>query len=163
MTDDSKENEDNRERYQYPQLTITLSLHCWVIRGDWKEKLYQHCYQAIQKKKKPSECRTVFLQKEQRAVLTALWGGGPCKRALCGYYPSNPLSPGEAWLLAGSRCHQGILPGRPVSLWSEEARGQPSCQLDRPPSSVNVWASDQLALLLSRHRTEMPHTFCFNP
>ena len=93
MTDDSKENEDNRERYQYPQLTITLSLHCWVIRGDWKEKLYQHCYQAIQKKKKPSECRTVFLQKEQRAVLTALWGGGALQEGSLRILPLQPLVP----------------------------------------------------------------------
>lgn len=146
----------------YPQLDDYTVI---TLLGDkrWLEREALSALLSSYSEKKPSECRTVFLQKEQRAVLTALWAG-PCKRAPCWSTPLSPSRPFWGSLAFGrQQVSSGDPPRAACVLVEWGSQGQPSCQLEGPPSSVNVWASDQLALLLSWHWTEMPHTFCLKP
>ncbi|XP_037672263.1 nuclear receptor coactivator 5-like [Choloepus didactylus] len=69
VTDNSKGNEDNRERCQYSQLDDANS------RDTWKEGLFQHFYQEIQKehaRERPSDCIIVSIDKEQREYATVI-------------------------------------------------------------------------------------------
>ena len=77
----------------------------------------------------------------------SLVGGGPARGLLSDTTPPA-RSPSQAAQEspASGRCHQGLLPGWPVSLGRDEARGQPSCQSDGPHSSTKAPASYQLSI-----------------
>ncbi|XP_023440405.1 nuclear receptor coactivator 5-like isoform X3 [Dasypus novemcinctus] len=69
VADDSKGNEDNRERCQNSQLDDASG------RDTQKEELFQHFYQEIQKehdRERPSDCVIVSTNEEQREYATAI-------------------------------------------------------------------------------------------
>lgn len=69
VADYSKGSDDHRARYQHPPLDDASS---WDI---WKEGLFQHFYQMVQKERdreRPSDCIIVSVNKEQREYATVI-------------------------------------------------------------------------------------------
>lgn len=117
----------------------------WVIG----KRSFIYAYQEIQKKVGFSLQSCLY--KEQRAAMSCplpCWGGPP--NGLLWDVPPvpQPANPGEAWLLACSRCRPPILCGWPVSYYVRKPGTPqlPSCHPDRPhvQKGPDLW----LALLL---------------
>ncbi|XP_039098124.1 nuclear receptor coactivator 5-like isoform X3 [Hyaena hyaena] len=69
VADYSKRNEENHERYQSIQLGDANS------RNTWKEELFQHFYQVVQKERdqeRPSDCVIVSINNKQRDYATGI-------------------------------------------------------------------------------------------
>uniref|UniRef100_A0ABI7W6G8 Anticodon-binding domain-containing protein n=1 Tax=Felis catus TaxID=9685 RepID=A0ABI7W6G8_FELCA len=69
VADYSKRNEENHERYQSTQLGDASG------RNTWKEELFQHFYQVVQKardQERPSDCVIVSINNEQRDYATGI-------------------------------------------------------------------------------------------